>query len=171
MKNKWLFVFAIIFINCISACNNEVKKDKDNTGASSNGKIRNGISIQENGLHVEQAFLLKDDGTLIDDNNKIQVGERVSLRLIMHGWEVKDDKVYPEASEKIATNDGQIFLDEQTLFSTSLPGGTTLENAEAITLYATISRVDKLYDYFLVSFKVRDKTSNKSVSGSYKLYL
>src|SRR3954470_22749258 len=122
MKNKCVLFFTIVFISCITACNIEVKKD-NTIAVSSKSKIRNGIKLQENGLHVEQAFLLKDDGTLIDDDNTIQVGERVLLRLIMHGWVEKDGKAYPEASEKIATNDGQVFLDEPALFSSSLPDG------------------------------------------------
>lgn len=170
MKNKWLLFFVVVFIGCISACNIEVKKD-NKTEASSNSKIRNGITIHENGLHVEQAFLLKDDGSLIGDDNKIQVGERVSLRLIIDGWKEDNGKVFPEASEKVATSTGIVFLDQPELFSASIPDGTSLENAKFLTLYATITKLEKLYDYFMVSFKVWDKTTNKSLSGSYKLYI
>ena len=170
MKNKLLLTLSVICVLSLCACNIEVKKD-NKAEASSNSKIRNGIELKEDGLKVEQAFLLKDDGTLIDDNNKTQVSERISLRLIIHGWELKDDKVFPDASEKLSTSTGQVLIDQNSLFAASTPDGTTLENAGVITLYATISRVDKLYDYFLVSFKVWDRTSNKSVSGSYKLYL
>ena len=170
MRNKLLLTLSVICILSLSACNIEVKKDNASE-ASSNSKIRNSIELKEDGLKVEQAFLLKDDGTLIDDNNKTQVGERISLRLIINGWELKDGKVFPDASEKVSTNTGQVFIDEKSLFGASTPDGTTPENAGVITLFATISRLDKLYDYFVVSFKVWDRTSNKSVSGSYKLYL
>jgi hypothetical protein len=64
-----------------------------------------------------------------------------------------------------------VFLDEPALLGQSIPNGTSLENARYITLYATITKLDKLYDYFLVSFKVWDKKTNNSLSGSYKLYI
>jgi hypothetical protein len=164
MKKLLLYFLLIVSVCCINACKLEVK-------TNANNKIRNGIEITENGLHAEQAFLLKEDGTLISGDNKIEVGEQVLLRLIINGWEEKNGTVFPEASEKIATNTGIIFLDEPALFSSSLPDGTTLENAKTITLFATITKLEKLYDYFLVSFKVWDKSTNKSLSGSYKLYI
>jgi hypothetical protein len=170
MKNYFAYLLFIVFISCINSCTLEVKKDNNNETASNN-KIRNNIEIKEAGLHAQQAFLLKDDGSLIDDNNKIQVGERVSLRLIIDGWKEDNGKVFPEASEKIATSTGIVFLDQPELFSASIPDGTSLENAKFLTLYATITKLEKLYDYFLVSFKVWDKTTNKSLSGSYKLYI
>ncbi|MEJ0103250.1 MAG: hypothetical protein WDO19_12130 [Bacteroidota bacterium] len=40
-----------------------------------------------------------------------------------------------------------------------------------ITLSAVINGIDKLYDYFLVSFRVWDKKGTGEVTGSYKLYL
>lgn len=163
MKKLLLYLFIITSVCNINACTLQVKTNA--------GKIRNGIQITENGLHAEQAFLLKEDGTLISDDNKIEVGEQVLLRLIINGWQEKNGTVYPEASEKIATNTGIVFLDEPALFSSSLPNGTTLENAKTITLFATITKLEKLYDYFLVSFKVWDKSTNKSLSGSYKLYI
>ena len=164
MKKLLLYFVITVSVCGIGSCTLQVKTNTP-------GKVRNGIEITENGLHAQQAFLLKDDGTLISDDNKIQVGERVLLRLIIDGWEEKNGAVFPEASEKIATNTGVVFLNEPALFSASLPDGTTLENAKAITLYATITRLEKLYDYFLVSFKAWDKSTNKSLSGSYKLYI
>lgn len=170
MKNKSFFLFATVCIMCVNACNIEVKKD-NKTNASSNEKIRNGISIQENGLHVQQAFLLKDDGSLIDDNNKTKIGERIGLRLITEGWKENNGVVNFDASEKIITNDGVVVIDENNLFSEAYPNGIKAEDAKYLTLYARISRLDKLYDYFLVSFKVWDKATNKSFSGSYKFYI
>ena len=49
--------------------------------------------------------------------------------------------------------------------------GVTPEQASYITLMATITEVDKLFDYFLVSFRVWDKKANGEITGSYKLYL
>ena len=166
MKNS-LLILTVVSCCFFNACTLQVKTDNK----SSTGKIRNGIEVQENGLHAEQAFLLKEDGTLIADDNKVEVGERVLLRLIVSGWTEENGLVFPEASEKIATSTGAVVLDEPALLGQSIPNGTTLENAKVLTLYATITQLDKLYDYFLVSFKVWDKKTNKSFSGSYKLHV
>jgi len=170
MKNL-LLITAMVASCFINACTLQVKTGDDANNIASTGKIRNGIRIQENGLHAEQAFLLKEDGSLIADDNKIQVGEKVLLRLVITGWTEENGTVFPEASEKIATSEGQVYVDESALFEKSIPNGTTPENAKYLTLYATITKVDKLYDYFLVSFKVWDKKTNKSLAGSYKLHI
>jgi hypothetical protein len=168
-----LLIATIIVSGLFTSCHFDVKTGANSTTgtASSNSKIRNGVQLQENGLHAEQAFLLKQDGSLINDDNKVQVGEQVLLRLIISGWKQENNLVFPEASEKIATNTGVVFLDEPALLGSSIPDGTTLENAKYLTLYATITKLDKLYDYFVVSFKVWDKKSNNSLTGSYKLYI
>ena len=57
----------------------------------SGGKIRNGIQVKENGLKVEQAFLLFEDGKLVPSNNKVDLGQWVGLRLIMAGWQKKEE--------------------------------------------------------------------------------
>jgi hypothetical protein len=57
------------------------------------------------------------------------------------------------------------------LFEAYDTAGVTPKDAEVISLSAVITQIDKLYDYFLVSFRVWDKKSNGEVSGSYKLYL
>ena len=169
MKNSLLILVVVVAYTFLGACTLQVKTD--NNGTSSGGKIRNGIEIQENGLHAEQAFLLKEDGSLIPDDNKVQVGEQVLLRLITTGWQEENGVVFPEASEKISANTGVVFLDEPALLAQSIPNGTSLENAKVLTLYATITKLDKLYDYFLVSFKVWDKKTDKSLTGSYKLHI
>ena len=169
MKSSLLVATVVAFSFLLTGCTLQVKTDNKDT--SSGGKVRNGIQIQENGLHAEQAFLLKEDGSLIADDNKVQVGEQVLLRLIVSGWKEENGVVFPEASEKIGTNTGTVFLDEPALLAQSIPNGTTLENAKVLTLYATITKLNQLYDYFVVSFKVWDKKTDKSLSGSYKLYI
>lgn len=170
MENRRVFLFLFLSIICFNACNIEVKTD-NKVRAVSNNKIRNEIKIEENGLRVEQAFLLKDDGTLINNDNKISVGERIGLRLIINGWKEKDSVVNIAASEKIATSDGRVLLDEKDLFDKDFPNGVKLSDAKILTLYSSVSKVDKLYDYYLVTFKIWDKTTNKSFSGSYKFYI
>jgi len=162
-KIIYCFFAALLFVSC------EVKV---NTPAAegSGGKIRNGIQLKENGLKVEQAFLLFEDGKLMPADNKVDVGQWVGLRLILNGWQKKEGKVFVDAEEQITTSDGKQLLDQKNLFK-DYAEGLSSEDAKALTLSARITAIDKLYDYFTVTFRVWDKQSQKEISGSYKLYL
>ncbi len=159
---KSLFAF-LLFISC------ELKVNTP-AGDSSGGKIRNDIQLKEKGLTVEQAFLLFEDGKLIPPGNKIEVGQWVGLRLIVNGWQKNNGKVFLDAEEQITTSDGKQLLDQKNLFKDYADGLTT-EDAKALTLSARITTIDKLYDYFTVTFRVWDRQNQNELSGSYKLYL
>ena len=154
------FFISLLFISC------EVKVNTPD----SEGKIRNGIQLKEKGLIVEQAFLHFEDGKLVPPDNKVEVGQWVVLQLIINGWQKKDGKVFLDAEEQITTSDGKQLLDEKSLFK-DYANGLTSEDAKAITLSARITAIDKLYDYFTVSFRVWDKQNQNELSGSYKLHL
>lgn len=159
---KILFFLPLaLLISCV-----EINKDGAEVRLGANSKIRNGIKLEEHGLKVEQAFLLFEDNTLVPEGNVTTVNRKILCRLIIKGWTEKDGKIHIGASEKIETNDGNVFLDEKDLFESQ--EAVNPEDAEYITLSAVITGVDKLYDYFLVTFKVWDKTSNKSVDGSFQ---
>ncbi|HEV8508169.1 MAG TPA: hypothetical protein VGQ53_22350 [Chitinophagaceae bacterium] len=145
---------------------------KVNTPAGNGGgdKIRNDIQLKEKGLIVEQAFLLFEDGKLIPPGNKIEIGQWVGLRLIVNGWQKSGGKVFLDAEEQITTSDGKQLLDQKNLFK-EYANGLTSEDAKALTLSARITAIDKLYDYFTVTFRVWDKQNQNLVAGSYKLYL
>ena len=121
-------------------------------------------------MKVEQAFLLFEDGKLIPTGNKIDVGQWVGLRLILNGWQKQNGKVFVDAEEQITTSDGKQLLDQKNLFK-DYAEGLSSEDAKALTLSARITAIDKLYDYFTVTFRVWDKQSQNEISGSYKLYL
>ena len=148
--------------------NNPSTKEGNTEKASS--KIRNGIQLKVNGLTVEQAFLTYEDGALVSNENKIDVNQKVVLRLIMGGWKEENGRVMIGASEKLTTSKGQIILDTDDLFG-AYPEGVDAKDAKYITLSAVITRLDELYDHFLVEFRVWDKKGGADVTGSYKLYL
>lgn len=172
----------LVFISCGSGANKQESTEtkKEDTAqttvettsqtAQSNSKIRNGIELRKNGLEVEQAFLLFEDGSLVPADNKVGVGQKVIMRLVMSGWKEENGMVFPGASEKITTSEGNIVLNEPDLFSENADG-VSADDAKYISLSAVITQLDKLYDHFLVGFTVWDKKSNAEVSGSYKLYL
>jgi hypothetical protein len=162
-KIIYCFFASLLFISC------ELKVNTP-TVEGSGGKIRNGIQLKENGLIVEQAFLLFEDGKLVPPGNKIDVGQWVGLRLILNGWQKPNGKVFVDAEEQITTSDGKQLLDQKNLFK-EYTDGLSSEDAKAITLSARITAVDKLYDYFTVTFRVWDKQNQNEISGSYKLYL
>ena len=170
-------------ISCIAiACINEndsstktslVTESSNNskkTKKSSSIKTRNDIQIQTKGLNVKQAFLLYEDGKLVPETNTTAVDMPVDLRIVIDGgWQQKDGAVYLGASERIETSDGDILLDEKDLFQNI--ASVRPEEAQYITLTANISRLDKQYDYFLVSFRVWDKNGKGEVTGNFKLYI
>ena len=121
-------------------------------------------------MKVEQAFLVFEDGKLVPSDNKIDVGQWVGLRLILNGWQKQNGKVFVDAEEQITTSDGKQLLDQKNLFK-DYAEGLSSEDAKALTLSARITAIDKLYDYFTVTFRVWDKQSQNEISGSYKLYL
>ena len=160
----WPGIFALVVL---ASCEFSVK----HTDSTEKSKIRNGISIQAKGINVEQAFLITEDGNLLPEDNKVKVNQKVRLRLIASGWTEKDGRIFIDASEKVETSDGTVFLNEKDLFR-DYPEGLSPEDAKFITLSVVITQIDKLYDYYRVLFQVKDKNDEqKSVEGFYKLYI
>lgn len=110
-------------------------------------------------------------GHLFQMKTLLILTKKVIMHLNVSGWAVTNTVSFPGASEKISTSDGDVLLDENDLLDTYSTTGVSPEDAERITLSAVITQASKIYDYFLVEFKVWDKKSNSSVSGFYKLYL
>ena len=165
------FLAVILFGSCEVSVKQDPSSDNSTPGKGTSSKIRNGIELKSKGdLKVSQAFLLFEDGTLVPSSNEAKVNQEVNLRLIIEdGFTKKNGMVEIGASEKIETNTGQVLLDEKDLFANL--GEIEAARAEALTLKAVITRLDKLYDYFLVSFRVWDKKGSGEVTGSYKLYI
>jgi len=78
----------------------------------------------------------------------------------------KDEKVYVDAEEQIATSNGKQLLDQRNLFK-GYANGLSSEDAKALTLSARITAIDKWYDYFTVTFRVWDRQSQNEISDSY----
>ena len=165
---SFILLLAITFFSCEVKVNNP--SSKESKTEKTNAKIRNGIQLKANGLKVEQAFLAYEGGGLVSNENKIDVNQKVILRLIMDGWKEENGKVMIGASEKLTTSKGQTILDTDDLFG-AYPEGVDAKDAKYITLSAVITRLDELYDHFLVEFRVWDKKGGGDVTGSYKLYL
>lgn len=160
-----LLLTSLLFAGC------EISVNKGSGPGSGGAKIRNDISVQAKEVKLEQAFLMREDGSLLPEDNKVRVNEKIRLRLIAEGWSEKDGKIFLDASEKVETNEGNVFLDQKDLFR-DYSDGLSAEDAKYITLSVVITQIDKLYDYYKVSFSVKDKNDeNRSIQGSYKLYI
>lgn len=134
-----------------------------------NIKIRNGITVQAyGGLIVEQAWLQYAEGPLIREGNLINLGEKIQLHLIIHGWRGQGDRISIGASEKLTTDEGLCFLDEEDLFARydSLP----LEAVSKITLSAIVENIDRLADFFKLDFKVYSKIYPEQYVAGYYIF-
>jgi hypothetical protein len=159
--------FGILVMTIICSC--DVSVTYNDSGGKP--KIKNGITLKSKGVKVEQAFLVKEDGALLPDNNKIQVNEKIRMRIISGGWSENKGKVFIDASEKVETSEGNVFLDQKDLFGSYLEG-LTPESVKNITLSVVITQIDKLYDFYRVNFEVKDKNDpERYVEGYYKLYI
>src|SRR5687767_5581654 len=108
-KHILIGLVFLAFVACKDSAKTDNKSDNktDSTSAPSektNKKIRNKISFNSTGVTVQQAFLMFEDGKLIPDDNKVEIGQKVNMRLIIDGWEPVDGKVFLGASEKIETD-------------------------------------------------------------------
>jgi hypothetical protein len=132
--------------------------------------ISNGITLEIKDVKVSRAYLLYDNSTLVPPDNKTSEGRPVKLRLVVEkGWREEDGKVSLGASETIRTGKGQVVLDEKDLFANTLL--LYAEAAKTITLTATISRLGRPHQHFVVSFRVWDKNGSGEIKGSYKLFV
>lgn len=145
--------------------------EKNKVNSASNAKIHNGIQLQEDGLQVEEAFLANGSRMQINDSNKVKVGDRISVMLVVNGWKEKDGKVFLDASEKISTIDGNVLSNNPSILATAFPGGVLLQDATHLLLYQNIGRLKNYDEPIVVSFKVWDRLTNKSLSGSCKVFV
>jgi hypothetical protein len=152
------------------AASSAVKKADDDHIAWSEVKNNVGMSV-EGDIKITKAWLSHEDGTVISDENTVGLGEKAILHLDIDGWKEDAGKVYLGASEDIKTNNGTEVIKADDIFSGYDATGIDPADAKLITLSAVITNQTGSIDYFVVSYKVWDKRSSSSVTGSYKMYI
>lgn len=165
------FLLSLAMLSLLSSCEIKVKNKSGKTENDSS-KTRNGIVISKaEGIKIEQAFLLFEDGTRVPEDNVVKVNQKVILRLIVSGWKVTNGKVFLSGGEVMETSEGEEFLREDNLFK-NYTEGIDAKDAEYISMSVIITAVNKLYDHFKVSFYLKDDSvpGNKA-EGYYKLYI
>ena len=164
------FFLLILLVGMFYSC--EVKVNTPGKGNKTSGaKIRNGINVNAKGVQVEQAFLTYEDGSLVDESNTTSVNKKLKINFVVKGWKAENDQVALEANEKVTTSDGDVILDEKELFSKGGVQAISAADAEFPRLSVVISQVNKLYDFYLVSFKIWNKGTDQSIEGNYKFHV
>lgn len=170
-----LLACVTFFYSCEFNCSVGQKKESASTtklDEKTGVRTSNEISLQPEGLKIEKAYLIFEDGSRVPADNIVDFSKGVKLVLIIDsGWTVKDGKVMLGASEKIEAENGEVMLDEEDLFK-AYTDGVSATDAKTIALTARIKlkREIRPLTTFTISFKLWDKNSNAFVQGRYKLY-
>lgn len=164
----------IILLLLLSACEVKVSTGNDKQAeqpARNKSKIRNGVDIAATGdVKVEQAFLTYvDNGSFVSDSNVTTLNRPVKLSLIVTGWKGTDGKVSLDAGQTITTSEGNVVLAEKDMFKDA--GRVSEKDAGYLSFQSVITRLNKLFDYFLVEVVVRNKEADQQVKASFKLHV
>jgi hypothetical protein len=174
MKTTIIIALTLLFLSAcdISVSTNSGNKTADNlnTVSESAQKIRNGITYDSSGgLIIETAFLMKDDGELITDDNTMKANERFKLILKLSGWQAENGKVQIGAGERLRNSNQVVMLQEDDLFANA--GAVSAEDAEVITLVMEVLNTETIYDFYETEFMVWNKEVDQMVRGSYRFKL
>jgi hypothetical protein len=174
MKTTIIIAITLLFLSAcdISVSTNSGNKTADNlnTVSESAQKIRNGITYDSSGgLIIETAFLMKDDGELITDDNTMKANERFKLILKLSGWQAENGKVQIGAGERLRNSNQVVMLQEDDLFANA--GAVSAEDAEVITLVMEVLNTETIYDFYETEFMVWNKEVDQMVRGSYRFKL
>jgi hypothetical protein len=163
-----LFFCACKFSAGTSSGNKTAENLKAVSGSSS--KIRNQILLEKTGgLKVESAFLMKDNGELVPEDNILKAGERFKLILKLSGWKTTDGKVRIGSGERLLNSNNVVMLQEDDLFANTDP--VSEEDAQVITLIMDVLNTETIYDFYKTEFKVWNKNAAQSIRGSYQFRL
>ena len=156
------FMSVALFLSC---------KDKDQKKEGPASRYKNHILLEAKGFKIKDAYLVFNDSTKLQEDNKANIGQHVNLILLIDsGWTVENGRIYPGVGQKIESSDGKHVFEQKDLME-SHPEGVPVEDGFQVTIQAVINSSDKEYDHFLVSFKVWDKKSDHEITGSYKLHV
>ena len=133
----------------------------------------NGIQLNVKGFAVKEAYLAFEDGTRVAADNKVDLSQQVSLRIILTtGFKEIEGKVFPGGSEKIVLSNGETILESDDLFTAYDAVGVSPVDAKYITLKAVITEIKDKNNAVIVSVKVWDKkTEDNEITGSYTLHI
>ncbi|MFA7616297.1 MAG: hypothetical protein WBF83_09430 [Moheibacter sp.] len=168
-------ILSIFVLLMLCSCEFSVgsgNKTADNlkTVSESINPIRNAVEFREaGGLKVESAFLMKDNGELVPENNTLKAGDRFNLVLKLSGWQADNGKVLIGAAERLTNSNREVMLKEDDLFANT--AAVSAEDAEVITLIMEVLNTETIYDFYQTEFEVWNKNKDQSVHGAYRFQL
>jgi hypothetical protein len=133
----------------------------------------NGIELNVKGLVVKEAYLVFDDEKRVPSDNKVDLSQQVSMRMILTtGFKEVEGKVFPGGSEKIMLSSGEKILESDDLFTAYDATGVSPLDAKYITMKAVITEIKDKNNAVIVSVKVWDKKDpGNEITGSYTLHI
>lgn len=173
-------LFFLILSATLTACefkcsvgntkdDNKTKPVVSSTRNQDGTLISNGIELKAEGLHVKKAGLIYENKEPVPDDNIIDVNRKIWMMMeIDTGWTVSNGRVYPGASEKIVTSNGQTVVSAGDIFDNYTETGVSPADARYISLAAIITRNDPSIKYFEVPFEVWDKKGTGRITGSFR---
>lgn len=177
MRSRSMFLSllftSVVLTSCEFHCSVGDKgetKDANPPVVKDGASIYNGIEVKSNGVKVNKAYLIYEDGTRVKDDNFVDFKQPVKVAIFVdEGWTEKDGKVFLGASEKVTTDDGKVVLDEADIFANDTVGATP-SDAKIITITFSLKLEKEIQPTkFNVNFKVWDKNGEGYVEGQYKL--
>jgi hypothetical protein len=149
------------------------KKPVAAVAATKTNPYANGVQLKVKGFAVKEAYLVFDDETKVPAGNKIDLNQRVTLRIVLaKAFKEVEGKVFPGGTEKIVLSNGETILDSDDLFTAYDATGVSPEDAKFISLKAVITEIKDKKNFVKVSFRVWDKkTEANEITGSYKVYI
>jgi hypothetical protein len=167
-----LFAAIVITVSAGAQITKPAKKPAVASPAVPVSAFKNGIKLKIKGFKVSSAALYFDNESSVPQDNKIEVDQRVNMRLVIEsGWSEIDGKVFPGGSEVIKLSNGFEVLKSDDLFSAYNETGVSPEDARYITLKAVITAIKDKRKYVIVTFRVWDKKGTAEITGSYKLFI
>ncbi|MFZ4057095.1 MAG: hypothetical protein ACOYKE_03105 [Ferruginibacter sp.] len=161
-----LLCLSMLFIGNVMAQNGKPKPV-----VAPKTKILNNIKLNVENFTVSDARLVFEDDSPVPANNLVELKQRVKLQLtIDKGWQQKEGRVFLGATEIIRLSDGYNVLASDDLFKSYDEEGVTPDDAQFITLYATLTELDNMKLHAIVSFRVWDKNGTGEITGSFKLF-
>src|SRR5258707_8459984 len=102
---------VVLFLSC---------KDKKEEPES---RYKNHILLKAKGFKIKDAYLVFNDSTKLQDDNKVNIGQHINLILLIDsGWTMENGKIYPGVGQKIESSDGKHVFEQKDLME-SHPDG------------------------------------------------
>jgi len=129
-----------------------------------------GLSVQNNGLGMEDAYLVVDGAKL--QKRSLSMGETLVLYLEgVQGFTALNGRVYPGASLQVMDSAGNIILDEPNLFAQYETAGVEPAAARQLTLSFTAGEPMKSGEEYAFSYRVWDLRGQGQIHATATLSL